>query len=195
MRSLSRPSLRHPLSQLGDGTKQSGGASPIDRECGGNSEASIRDRRTPLRAPAEAQYTCEPTRTVLHGSFHVLRRCENRAATVETRKKRWSANLISTQYMHRTMHVRPVRPYSCRGGIDDATDHAKSLKFFCEALEGVAACRCTALAQVPASITVAAGASSAAFQVSTTPTRRTRNVSISATGGGKTARATLTVTR
>lgn len=53
----------------------------------------------------------------------------------------------------------------------------------------------TALAQVPASITVAAGASSAAFQVSTAPTRRTRNVTISASSSGKTVRATLTVTR
>ena len=49
-------------------------------------------------------------------------------------------------------------------------------------------------AAVPASVTVPAGARTATFTVSTTPTRRNRSVTVSATLGSRTVAATLTVT-
>lgn len=51
----------------------------------------------------------------------------------------------------------------------------------------------TVLATVPASVTVAAGANSASFTIRSAPTRRNRYVTISATAGGRTLKATLTV--
>jgi hypothetical protein len=52
----------------------------------------------------------------------------------------------------------------------------------------------TALARVPPSVTVAAGARTATFVVGTAPTRRNRNVTITATLGSRTVAAPLTVT-
>ena len=52
-----------------------------------------------------------------------------------------------------------------------------------------------ALATVPASVTIAAGASSATFPVDTAPTRKNRSVTLSASSGGRTLNATLTVSR
>jgi hypothetical protein len=53
----------------------------------------------------------------------------------------------------------------------------------------------TALAGVPASVTVAAGARAASFPITTAATRRNRSVAISATLGARTVSASLTVTR
>ena len=53
----------------------------------------------------------------------------------------------------------------------------------------------TALATVPASVIVAAGARTASFPITTTATRRNRSVAISATLGTRTVSASLTVTR
>jgi hypothetical protein len=48
---------------------------------------------------------------------------------------------------------------------------------------------------VPASVTVPAGASSAAFNISTTTTNKKINATISASYGGATKSATLTIVR
>ena len=50
------------------------------------------------------------------------------------------------------------------------------------------------LVSVPASVTVAAGASSATFPIGTVTTRRNRSVTVSASAAGQTLQATLTVT-
>jgi hypothetical protein len=52
----------------------------------------------------------------------------------------------------------------------------------------------TALATVPASITVAAGARTASFVITTLPTQNNRNVTIAALLGTRSFNARLTVT-